>query len=124
MMFTSGQYVPTSVEGWESMRPATTLLLLLCLLGAGCQDVSLSFGGLDTSQLEAEIEAGLEDQTAGVDIESVDCPRGVQPESGTVFACRAYAVDGSIGTVEVQQLDDDGNVEWELTDVSEPAGPS
>ncbi|MEE8602365.1 DUF4333 domain-containing protein [Euzebya tangerina] len=92
------------------------------LLG-GCGDVSLSFGGLDTEQLESEIEAGLEAQAEGIDISAVECPRGVQPEAGTVFVCRARATDGSVGTIEVQQVDAEGSVEWELTDVAAPPTP-
>lgn len=101
-------------------------LLLVPLLLVGCGDYSLSFGGLDTEPLEQEIEAGIEEgigaAEVGIDIEAVECPRNVQPQVGDVFVCRAIAVDGSIGTVEVRQVDDQGAVEWELTDVAAPTG--
>lgn len=106
------------------VRPAAAALaLLLGLLTAGCGSWSLSFGGLDTAPLEAEIEAGIEEgigATAGIDIDEVECPRNVEPRAGDVFVCRAHAADGSIGTVEVRQVDAEGSVEWELTDVAAP----
>ncbi|HUG83168.1 MAG TPA: DUF4333 domain-containing protein [Euzebya sp.] len=99
-------------------------LLSLLLLLAGCSDVSLSFGGLDTKPLEQQIAADIEEgigAASGIDIDRVECPRNVQPRAGDVFVCRAFALDGSIGTVEVRQIDDAGSVEWELTDVAPPA---
>ena len=109
----------------RGMRRAVLILLLPVLL-TGCGDFSLSFGGLDTAPLEAEIEMGIEDgigaADAGIDIDGVECPRNVQPQAGDVFVCRAHAADGSIGTVEVRQIDGEGGVEWELTDVAPPTG--
>jgi hypothetical protein len=102
--------------------PVRLLVLLLVLLAGGCEGVSLSFGGaLDTAPLEGEIEADLEQQATGIDIDRVECPGDVKPQAGRVFVCRAHAVDGSIGTVEVRQVDDQGSVEWELTDVAAPS---
>lgn len=103
-------------------------VLLLPLLLVGCGDLSLSFGGLDTEPLEQEIEQGIEEgiglAAAGIDIDTVECPRNIQPRAGDVFVCRAIAADGSVGTVEVLQVDDAGSVEWELTDVAPPAAGS
>lgn len=107
--------------------PPLVLALVLSLLTAGCDSWSLSFGGLDTEPLEAEIEAGIESgigATAGIDIDQVECPRNIQPQAGDVFVCRAHAADGSVGTVEVHQVDADGSVEWELTDVAPPGAAS
>lgn len=93
---------------------------VLAVALTGCEGgFSLSFGGLDTGPLEGEIEADIEART-GIAIESVACPDDVQPQAGRVFVCRAHAVDGSVGTVEVEQVDDAGSVEWELTDVAAP----
>jgi hypothetical protein len=103
------------------VRPPLVASLLLLLL-AGCGDISLLFGGLDTGPLEQRIEEDLEATAEGIDIDRVECPDDVQPQAGRVFVCRAHAVDGSVGTVEVRQVDDAGAVEWELTDVSAPAG--
>jgi hypothetical protein len=102
--------------------------LALALAAAGCGGVALDLGGLDggldTGPLERRIEADLEERVAGVDIDRVDCPGGVEPQAGRVFVCRAHSVDGSVGTVEVTQVDDAGTVEWELTDVAAPATPT
>lgn len=104
------------------MRRATLLLLVsLALLTAACDGFSLQFGGLDTSVLADDILTELESELP-VDLDRVDCPSGVEPRAGDVFVCRVHAVDGSVGTVEVTQVDDDGNVTWELTDVVAPEG--
>ncbi|CAN5118895.1 hypothetical protein BH23ACT9_BH23ACT9_15250 [soil metagenome] len=111
------------MESLGAMR-RLLLLILLPLLLAGCDQLSLSFGGLDTRPLEAEIEADIEagmGVEAVIDIDRVECPRRIEPRAGTVFVCRVIATDGSVGTVEVLQVDDEGSVRWELTDVAAPA---
>lgn len=94
-------------------------LVILALGLPACQAVSLQFGGLDTDTLEQEILTNLQSELP-VQLDSVDCPAGVEPKAGDVFVCRVAAADGSVGTVEVQQVDDSGNVTWELTEVSAP----
>lgn len=96
-----------------------TRILIAAVVLAGC---SVSIGGLDTDTLAEQIEAEIETQAPGVDIVSVECPDNVQPQSGDVFTCRATAGDGSVGTIEVTQTDDEGNVTWEVTDVMEAIG--
>lgn len=104
------------------MRRAVTLVLLsLAVATGGCDAVGIDLGGLDTGPLEGEIEADIEADAEGIDIDRVDCPDNIQPQRGDVFACRVHAVDGSVGTVEVRQVDDEGAVEWRLTDVQPPA---
>ena len=98
---------------------APALLIVLAALLSAC---SVTIGGLDTDSLEEQIEADIEAQAPGVDITEVDCPDGVQPQAGDVFVCRATADDGSVGTIEVTQTDDEGNVTWEVTDVMEAIG--
>jgi hypothetical protein len=100
------------------MRRTAILVLILSL--AGCGQFSLNLGGLDTGPLEEEIRAGIERTADGVVIDRVECPRNVRPQAGSVFVCRVHAADGSLGTVEVLQTDDEGGVEWELTDVRAP----
>lgn len=116
------------------MRRAVLPLLLLALLGAGCGDLDLQFGGLDTGSLEAQILADV-DARFPVDFEDVTCPEGIEPRAGDVFVCRVHAADGSVGVVEVTQLAGDSEacsditgasesgevcVEWELTEVLAP----
>jgi hypothetical protein len=109
-------------EWKDGAMSRVVLVLLLAVSLTACDGFNLSFGGLDTGPREGRIEADLESQATGIDIERVECPENVAPEAGRVFVCRAFAVDGSIGTVEVQQVDDSGSVTWELTDVSAPTG--
>lgn len=115
--------VPTGdpVEHWAAMAIRVASICCLLVLLTGCSGFSLSFGGLDTGPLETRIETDLEQQAEGIDIERVECPDRVEPQAGRVFVCRAHAVDGSLGTVEVTQVDDEGSVEWELTDVAAPS---
>lgn len=100
------------------LPPTLALACALSLATAGC-NLSLSFGGLDTAGLEEEILAGLESEM-GVDLDRAECPDSVEPRQGDVFVCRVHAADGSVGTVEVEQTDDQGNVTWELTEVLAP----
>lgn len=101
------------------MRRPVLLLLALALSATACSGFSLQIGGLDTSVLADDILVALESELP-VDLDRVDCPSGVEPRAGDVFVCRVHAADGSVGTVEVTQVDDEGNVTWELTDVAAP----
>lgn len=91
-------------------RTAIAALLTLAVLLAACQGPRL-----DPETLEREIETGLEAQAVGVDVTLVDCPDDVEPRVGDVFACRAESADGTTATIEVTQVDDEGNVEWVMT---------
>ena len=69
---------------------------------------------IDTENLEEQIAQGLKAQT-GVTAESVNCPEDVEAEAGATFECTAEAEGGGMATITVTQVDDKGNVRWELT---------
>lgn len=102
------------------MRRRLLVLLLAALAWTSGCSVDLTFGRLDTEALEADIERGLDEQLAGqgIDIIGVTCPDDVAPRTGDVFTCRAAVDDGSTAIVTVTQTDDQGNVTWEISDVT------
>ena len=100
-------------------RLTAALSIALAVLLSACDvDVSVG-GGLNLRELEDEISEGLVEQT-GVEIDSVRCPATRDPAEGDVFTCRVQAADGSEGLITVTQTDDEGNVNWEVTDVIGP----
>ena len=86
--------------------PVCTIAVLAALGLAGC-------GNLDDTKLEGEIKTGIEKQ-AGVKIRSVSCPDDRPIKRGDVFTCTATATSGETGQVRVTQIDDEGNVRWQL----------
>lgn len=102
-------------EGRIRFRQARVLVVAAAAVAlmTACE---VSFGGgLDTGKIEAEVTAGIEEQT-GIAVRSVECPDDVDAEAGNTFTCTVTAEDGSTATVEVTQQDDEGNVRWELRD--------
>jgi hypothetical protein len=89
------------------MRRARYLAVTAVLI-AGCGESTL-----DTAELESEIVAGIEKQTATRDAKA-DCPDDVELKKDDVFTCEVTAPGGVKAPVEVTQTDDDGNVRWRL----------
>jgi len=75
---------------------------------------------LDTDGLESQLQADIEQQTSTT-ITSVTCPEDVKVEAGLSFDCTAEEEGGTTFTIEVTQRDDQGNVDWSVTEASEPA---
>jgi hypothetical protein len=75
---------------------------------------------LDTDGLESQLQDDIERQTTTT-ITSVSCPEDVEVEAGRSFDCTAEEEGGATFTIEVTQRDDQGNVDWTVTDASEPA---
>jgi hypothetical protein len=73
---------------------------------------------LDTSGLETTLKGQLEQQlnTTGV---TVTCPTDVTVKQGATFICSAMDSTGAKSTIKVTQVDDKGNVKWEVTDVTQ-----
>jgi translation initiation factor IF-1 len=85
------------------------LVAVLALSGAACART------LDRGSLEETLTSQVRDELDEDDI-TVSCPDGVEVEEGSVFECTATGADGATVTVEVTQLNDEGRVEWRLTD--------
>jgi hypothetical protein len=91
---------------------------LWCSLVALASAIALAACGattLDTAELEDEIAAGIEKQTATSAVE-VDCPNDIEQEKGLTTECKVSARGGVQATIVATQTDDDGNVDWRLVD--------
>lgn len=81
--------------------------------------VSVAMGGcaprtLDTDQLERRLGRELSDKL-GVPGIVVECPDDVEVSRRSTLDCTARAPGETAGLrIEVTQLDDDGNVTWEI----------
>jgi hypothetical protein len=73
---------------------------------------------LDTNGLETTLKGQLEQQlnTTGI---TVTCPTDVRIKQGATFTCNATDSTGAKSTITVTQVDDKGNVKWEVTDVTQ-----
>ena len=69
---------------------------------------------LDTDGLEQELKQQIESQT-GTKMRTVDCPT-VELEAGATFDCVAEDRSDTTYTIVVTQTDDQGNVDWEVTE--------
>ena len=108
------------------VRKTGIVTLLLIAMGISACSFSVSVGGgddLNTNNLEREIATELEQQT-GVKAEDVSCPDDIKIEKDHTFQCTATADDGSRAEIEVEQLDDESNVHWQVIDSSEHVGGS
>ena len=69
---------------------------------------------LDHDQLERTLAREISAQLDGPGIE-VECPDDVEAGQGAMIECIARAPGETAGLrIEVTQLDDDGNVTWEI----------
>ncbi|MBU6245742.1 MAG: DUF4333 domain-containing protein [Actinomycetales bacterium] len=89
------------------------------LMASGCSSVPSWIPGaqphLDTSGLAAAVE-----EVVGVPV-TVSCPDDIPMAAGTVTECSVS--DGSTSKVlVVTQTDDQGNVDWEISERDAPAG--
>ena len=67
---------------------------------------------LDISQMEADIKAGIEEQTQ-TKIDSVQCPTAPKVNAGASFECIARTADGTNVLVTVRIQDDQGSYVWQ-----------
>lgn len=95
---------------WAAAALAVTAGLAL----AGCS-VSVGGGDLDTADAEQLIADGYERQ--GAVAVQVACPRDIEPEEGGTFTCEATGPTGATGDVEVRQVDDEGNIEFQYVPI-------
>jgi len=90
-------------------RPTLVILLFVSVAVGGCAAHTL-----DTDQLERRLGRQLSDRlgVAGV---VAECPEDVEVERDATFVCTASRPGEPIELrIEVTQLDDDGNVTWEI----------
>jgi hypothetical protein len=80
------------------------------LLLAGCG------GDIDKDKAQSSIKSGIASQ-GKADVKYVKCPGGVKAEKGATFQCEALI------PVNVTQIDDNGNIRWQITSfIGPPSG--
>ncbi|MEI2701342.1 MAG: DUF4333 domain-containing protein [Baekduia sp.] len=87
----------------------------LVLAATGTAALSLAACGtstIDAAKGEQEISKAVRVQ-AGVPVKEVACPENVKIEKGGTFTCTVTAKDGTSGSVDVVQKDEDGNVSFD-----------
>ncbi len=90
-------------------RPTLALLLILSVAAASCASRTLN-----SDQLERRLGRQLTD-SLGVASIVAECPEDVEVRRGGTFECTARAPGETDGLrIDVTQLDDDGNVTWEI----------
>ena len=89
----------------RSRFTAATFLTTLLLAGCG--------GDVDKDKAQDQIAKGIESQ-AKADVKYVKCPGGVKAEKGATFQCEALI------PVNVTQIDENGNVRWQITSFTGP----
>ncbi len=94
-------------------RPTLVFLLLVTVAAGSCAARTLH-----ADQLERRLGRQLSDRLGVSGIEA-ECPERVEAERGTMFACTARAPGEEVRLrVEVTQLDDEGNVTWEIAGIA------
>jgi hypothetical protein len=83
-------------------RGAALVLLLAALAVGGC--------GSSESDLEKSLRKSIDEQTTAADVQFVACPKNVT--TGQTFKCKAVI------PVDVTQVDDNGNLRWQITNLS------
>jgi hypothetical protein len=83
------------------------LVLLVPIVAAGC--------GSSDSDLEKSLRKGISAQSTG-DVQFVECPGAQNVKTGQTFHCKALI------PVDVTQLDDNGNLRWQITNLSGKPG--
>lgn len=91
----------------RSARHFAVIGSVLLLPGCGGGDE------LDASKVEREIAAGVEERTATEDVQ-IRCPQGIERKKDEAFECDLTAAGGLQAKVKVTQVDDEGNLEWDV----------
>jgi len=85
-------------------------------ISLACATVALALTACGSEQLDtAEAERTIADRLgkqAGTKV-TIDCPDDVEIKKGDTFNCEAKARNDT-AKVKVTQLDDEGNVRWEV----------
>lgn len=90
-------------------HPTLAFLLLVSIVAGSCAAKTLN-----QDQLERRLGRQLSERLGVSGIEAT-CPDDVEVSKGATFACTAHASGEDVGLrIVVTQLDDDGNVTWEI----------
>jgi hypothetical protein len=103
-----------AVSSGSPPPPTLVLLLIVSVVMCGCTPRTL-----DSAQLERRLGREISDQL-GVRGVVAECPDDVEVRRGSTLDCTARAPGETVGLrIEVTQLDDDGNVSWEIVGTAE-----
>ena len=95
-------------------HPTLAFLLLVSIVAGSCAARTLN-----TDQLERRLGRQVSDRLGVSGIEAT-CPDDIDVHKGATFACAARAPGEDVGLrIVVTQLDDDGNVSWEIAGTAE-----
>ncbi len=83
----------------------TLALALAAFLAPGCGGTEI-----DDAATADTVEQYLEN-SIGQKVSSVECPSGVEVESGETFSCEARLEDGATETVTLKILNEDADIE-------------
>lgn len=90
-------------------HPTLAFLVLVSIVAGSCAAKTLN-----ADQLERRLGRQLSERLGVSGIEAT-CPDDVEVSEGATFACTARAQGEDVGLrIVVTQLDDDGNVTWEI----------
>jgi len=90
---------------------STAAAMAVSTLAVGCSVQIGGSGDLNTSKLENELTADIEEALPGIPV-SVQCPSDIPMAAETSFTCDATVAGQSL-TFDITQTDDDGNVDSE-----------
>lgn len=90
---------------------STSMVWLLPLAALG---LTACGNRLDTEAVEAMIKADIERQGRRLSLQSVLCPSDVTRQAGAYFRCVGELSSAGTFTINVTQLDAQGNVTWEV----------
>jgi hypothetical protein len=105
----------TSRGAWVAVGVVVGLVGLVAFAGLAVVALRSTFSDqarLDTGAIEERISGELTAQTGSPT--TVSCPDSIAIAANTTFTCTATTDDGSIATIVVRQVDDQGNVRWRV----------
>jgi Domain of unknown function (DUF4333) len=95
-------------------HPTLAFFLLVSIVAGSCAARTLN-----TDQLERRLGRQVSDRL-GVSGIVATCPDRIEVRKGATFACAARAPGEDVGLrIVVTQLDDEGNVSWEIAGAAE-----
>ncbi len=94
--------------------PPLTFRPVLGLLALAALGLSACGNRLDTSDIEATLQADIERQGRRLALKSVICPSDVTRQAGGYFRCVGELEPEGTFTINVTQTDSQGNVTWEV----------